>query len=217
MGSLLDNQTRLAPNEFFSQLGGGGNTSSIVGPNIVASTLTVSTILGGGPGQSLSFPNGMNVSGGATIAFGAKGAVGNDITFAGNAGALSGVSTINGNPYPPPGSGGFTSTFTAVPLPANASTILMEMPAGQYGLNGEAVAVSVSDQVSGFLSVLFNSASSVWRGNLNTNTSTQQPAQTNTLVPAINTGDSGLSTIKLLVCNNTANAGTFTGIVGKLY
>ena len=217
MGSLLDNQTRLAPNEFFSQLGGGGNTSSIVGPNIVASTLTVSTILGGGPIQSLAFPNGMNIAGGASIAFGAKGAAGNDITFAGNGGALSGVSTINGNPYPPPGSGGFTSSFSAVALPANTSTILMEMPAGQFGFNGEASAGGVSDQVSGFLSVLFNSGSSVWRGNMNVDTSVQQPTQTNTLVPAINTADSGLSTIKLFVCNNTASAGTFTGIVGKLY
>ena len=113
-GSILDNGTKATPGvPYYSGGGGGGggsgtNVSSVTS---VTSSLTVSTILGGGPAQTLTFPNGFSLPAGASIELGgAPGptAVG-DIDFTNNNGTITGVSTINGNPYPP--SGGAVSTL----------------------------------------------------------------------------------------------------------
>ena len=211
---LLDIQTRVAPGEFFPQLGGGGGGPS--GPNLVASTLTVSSILGGGPSQSLTFPNGLSIPGGSAIAFGAKPVAGDDITFTGNQGSLLGVSTINGSAYPPAGSGVFQSTFSAVSCPSNASTVLMELTPGQWGFSGIGTLPSATDYLAGFVSVLSNATAGVNYGNLVTNTC-NQPSALPVVLPTLNFGDSGLSTIKLIVANTASSNATFTGIVSKLY
>lgn len=214
MGSLLDNQTRLSPGVFIPALGGGGGGSS--GPNIVASTITVSSILGGGSGQSLTFPNGLSLPGGSAIAFGAKPVAGDDITFTGNQGSLLGVSTINGSAYPPAGSGGFQSTFTAVSCPGNTSTVLMALTPGQWGFNGIGVLPSATDYLAGFVSVASNATNNINYGNLLANQS-NQPSNLPVILPTLNFGDSGLSTIKLIVANTASSNATFTGIVSKLY
>lgn len=105
--SLLDNGTKANPSLVYYSGGGGGGG----GPTVVASTLTVSTILGGGPGQSLTFPNGFALPAGANIELAgapAPSAAG-DIDFTNNNGTITGLSTINGSPYPP--SGGAVSTL----------------------------------------------------------------------------------------------------------
>lgn len=82
--------------------GGGGGTSTI---NVVASTLTVSSILGGGAGQNLDFPNGFTLPAGASIVLaGAPGpTAAGDIDFTNNNGTITGLSSINGAAYPPAG------------------------------------------------------------------------------------------------------------------
>lgn len=166
--SLLDNQTRVAPGEFFPQLGGTGTAVSTF------NTVAVSSI--------------------------------------------TGVSTINGIVYPPPGSGGFQSSFAAVAIPGNASTVLMTLTPGQWGFNGEAICGGTSAYNAGFVSVLSNSTTNVNRGNLNwSGAGENQPADTATVVPTLNFGDNVLSTIKLIVSNNGSTAGTWSGLVSKLY
>lgn len=75
---------------------GGGGSSTI---NVVASTLTVSSIAGGGPGQSLEFPNGFILPSGASMQLGGGG--GPDIEFTATNGAITGLSSINGVAFDP--------------------------------------------------------------------------------------------------------------------
>ena len=94
--------------------GGGGGGPVISTVTVTASTLTVSSIVGGGPGQSLSFPNGLEMPTGAAIVLAGGGAPSaGDIEFPGNNGQLVGVSTINGAAYPPAGGAASLSTVTA--------------------------------------------------------------------------------------------------------
>lgn len=108
---LLDNQTRLAPNEFFPQLGGGGGGgSNIVANSVDSITASISTMnvltINGLSGAAVDAPDGLNVGGAGLnmsnnpISFGA-GSLG--VVFLANDGVLTGVSTINSQPYPPSG------------------------------------------------------------------------------------------------------------------
>ena len=102
--SLLGNGT--LANQDIAYYSGGGGGGGPVGPvistvTVTASTLTVSSIVAGGPGQSLSFPNGFEMPNGASIVLAGGGAPSaGDIGFPGNNGQLVGISTINGAPYP---------------------------------------------------------------------------------------------------------------------
>lgn len=115
--------------------GGGGGGSTVT---VTASTLTVSTILGGGPGQSLAFPNGFELPVGANIVSAGGGAPSTgDIDFPNNNGQIVGVSTINGAPYPP-GGGGAVSSVTASVHVGTAPTVFtplgMTVQANRYYL-----------------------------------------------------------------------------------
>ena len=105
--SLLETGTKANQNVAYYSGGGGGGG----GPVVVASTLTVSSIAGGGPGQTLDFPNGFQLPAGANIELaGAPGpSAAGDIDFTNNNGTITGLSTINGVAYPP--SGGAVSTL----------------------------------------------------------------------------------------------------------
>ena len=102
--SLLETGTKANPNVAYYSGGGGGGG----GPVVVASTLTVSSILGGGPGQTLEFPNGFVLPAGASAQLGGGG--GPDIDFTASNGAITGLSSINGAAYPPPGASPNIST-----------------------------------------------------------------------------------------------------------
>ena len=120
--------------------------------------------------------------------------------------------------YASAGGGGgslFQSTFTAVPCAGNASTILMSMPAGQFGYNGLFQAIGSGAYLSGTINTAADSIPSYY-GNINPGTP-NQPPNSAPVDMVINEGDSPLSTIKLIVANNGATAGTFSGIVAKLY
>lgn len=123
------------------------------------------------------------------------------------------VSSING--AAPGGGGLFTSSFNAVPCAASASTILMEMPAGQFGFNGILVGTSATSMLSGTVNSLVVGGTNYW-GQID-QAASGQPANGLPCQMVINEGDSGLSTIKLIVANTSGQAATFTGAVGKLY
>ena len=124
------------------------------------------------------------------------------------------VSSING--VAPGGASLFQSTFGAVPCPGNTSTVLMEMPAGQFGFNGRFIASGSGAYLSGFINTLTDLAGPNYYGALAPVTATQPPDSA-PCVMTINEGDSLLSTVKLIVANNGSAAGAFTGVVSKLY
>ena len=124
------------------------------------------------------------------------------------------VSSING--AAPGGGGLFQSTFTAVPCPQNASTTLLAMPAGQFGYNGLLTGTSATGYLSGFLNTVSNSAGPFYFGQI-IEAPQGQPPNALPCQMVINTGDSGLSTIKLIVANTSSQPATFTGVVSKLY
>lgn len=112
--------------------GGGGGGG---GPVVVASTLTVSSILGGGPGQTLEFPNGFVLPGGATAQLGGGG--GPDIAFVSSNGAITGLSSINGVAYPPPGAQENISVATTTggyfgDAPVNINPVLAALSVGKW-------------------------------------------------------------------------------------
>lgn len=98
MSVLLGNGTLANLNTAYYSGGGGGGGSSTI--NVVASTLTVSSIAGGGAGQTLDFPNGFILPAGASIQL--DGGGGPDIEFTNTNGTITGLSSINGAAYPPP-------------------------------------------------------------------------------------------------------------------
>ena len=134
--SLLDNQVRIAPNEYFPALGGGGGGG---GPApsfstvVIQDSLTVSTILGSGS------PSGLNL--GATSVNVYAGTGMNILNAGGGAGQLTvssiTVSSINGAA---PGGGG-AGAILSIPLSTtttlasgNTTANIGEYPCIQNGL-----------------------------------------------------------------------------------
>ena len=122
-------------------------------------------------------------------------------------------------PYASGGGGGgslFQSTFAAVPCPGNSSTILMEVPAGQYGFNGLIQGGGATSMLSGNVNVIVDQAGPFYYGQINQLVGSQ-PAGSFPAQMVINQGDSGLSTIKLIVAATGGTSGAFTGVISKLY
>lgn len=88
--------------------GGGGSVSTFVTADI--STLAVSSITSIVPGGAPDVPNGLDFPAGAGAVFTAGGG-GPDIEFTANNGAITGLSSINGAAYPPPGAAAPVSTI----------------------------------------------------------------------------------------------------------
>jgi hypothetical protein len=128
----------------YTTTSGGGGSSTI---NVVASTLTVSSILGGGPGQTLEFPNGFQMPVGASIQLGGGG--GPDINFTANDGEITGLSTINGAAYPPPAAATAVSTLLASVFVGDAPQSLTPS-SGVSTLEGKWYNVSVGISDLGF-------------------------------------------------------------------
>jgi hypothetical protein len=203
--------------------GGGGSTSSITG--------------GGGSAVSISTTGAiyMTMSGSATtpdIVIGDNNTLsvaltnGNDlINLFNNAIAFSTlkvdmsetnlqVSSINGAA---PGGGGFVSTFFAVPLPAATSTVLMELPAGTWSYNGLALASGSYAYLNGFANVASDSVPNYYGSIFPPLPDNTQGAGIFPAAMTLNIGDSPLSTIQLIVANNSGGtAAAFTGGVFKL-
>lgn len=125
------------------------------------------------------------------------------------------VSSINGV-APGGGSSLFQSTFNGVTIDPTASTILMEMPAGQFGYNGLVQGGGGTSLLTGYISVAVDLSGPNYFGSISDQTQAQ-PANSFNATMVINEGDSGLSTIKLIVANNGIATGQFTGVVNKLY
>ena len=104
-GSILDNATKATPGVPYYSGGGGG------GPTVTTSNLTVSSITGANS-QSVVVTNGLSMAGGAQLTFSAGGGI-PDIRFSGSNGTLTGVSTINGAAYPPPGATNISTPLTS--------------------------------------------------------------------------------------------------------
>jgi len=125
------------------------------------------------------------------------------------------VSSINGA-APGGGSSLFQSTFNGITINPTASTILMEMPAGQFGYNGLVQGGGGTSLLTGYISVAVDQSGPNYFGSINDQTQAQ-PANSFNATMVINEGDSGLSTIKLIVANTGIATGQFTGVVSKLY
>ena len=112
--SLLDNQTRLAPNEFFPQLGGGGggggggsgSFSTVTTSTITSEIVNVSTLVdvAGTGGGVIDVPSILKVDAGGGIILTSSIGITIEpaasavavINFLGNDGGIAGLSTING-------------------------------------------------------------------------------------------------------------------------
>jgi hypothetical protein len=125
------------------------------------------------------------------------------------------VSSINGV-APGGGSSLFQSTFNGITINPTASTILMEVPAGQFGYNGLVQGGGGTSLLTGYISVAVDQSGPNYFGSINDQTQAQ-PANSFNATMVINEGDSGLSTIKLIVANTGIATGQFTGVVSKLY
>ena len=130
------------------------------------------------------------------------------------------VSSINGA-SPGGGASLFTSSFSLA-CPGQASTLVMEMPAGQYAYQGECLFTGAKAFLSGRLSAIYNVTATQWSANFEAdNKGNNDPADTQPNIEmTINYGRNPLSTVQLLVANNnTAGTGdcTWVGAVGKLY
>ena len=123
------------------------------------------------------------------------------------------VSSINGVA---PGGTSLLSSFSAVPCPQSASTVLMSMPAGIFAYSGLCQGGGATSYLSGNLNVLIDQLSGVNFGAI-VDVGSVQPPPAFPAVMTINDGDSGLSTIKLIVANTSGTtAAAFTGAVFKL-
>ena len=131
MSVLLGNGTLANLNTpYYSGGGGGGSTI-----NVVASTLTVSSILGGGPGQTLEFPNGFVLPAGASAQLGGGG--GPDIDFVSTNGTITGLSSINGVAFNPAALQTNISVATTTggyfgSAPVNFNPILATLSSGKW-------------------------------------------------------------------------------------
>jgi hypothetical protein len=161
--SLLDNQTRVSPGNFFPQFGGGGGGGTVV----TTSNLVTSTISAPSGSVEVLSPFIMNNN---SITWNA-GSV-SSLTWLGNDGALVGVSTINGASYPPAsgaypkisslqgvGSIGFTNVSTGSGLQITSLPVPMKL-SHQYIVSG-VLTYSVGDSSTG---VSFQSGGGVLTG-----------------------------------------------------
>lgn len=125
------------------------------------------------------------------------------------------VSTINGAA---PGSG-FTSSFS-VPVAAQASTLLLEVPAGQWAYQGQMIYSGSLTTTAGYVNVLVNQSGPVYYGSLvavDSNAMTTPNTNPNGFV-SLDGENNPLSTIKLYAVNQAAgSAANWIGVIGKLY
>jgi hypothetical protein len=123
------------------------------------------------------------------------------------------VSSINGAA---PGGSAFFSTFL-VDCAQSASTILMELPAGTWSYNGLLSGGGSSAYLNGFVNVAADSVPNYYASLFPPQFDNTQGAGVFPAAMTLNFGDSALSTIKLIVANNSGSTdATFVGGVFKL-
>lgn len=119
---------------FASGGGGGGGGSAISTVVLTASTLNVSSIIGNGPGGALE----LNAPGAIFLNAGAGAAVeltsDGRIDFGDSLGRLTGVSSINGAAYPPPGAAAAVSSVVNASVTVGSAPIALGPGIG--GLTG---------------------------------------------------------------------------------
>lgn len=98
-----------AANSLYAPYTASTGSGGAIGPVASTNQLFVSSITGENS-LSVVVTNGLAMAGGAQLQFVAGGGL-PDIEFASNNGAMTGVSSINGVKYPPPGAGANVSTF----------------------------------------------------------------------------------------------------------
>ena len=204
--TLLDNQTRASPGTFFPQLGSGGGGGGS-GSNF--SSITVSSIIGG-DGGALA----VNAIGGFFVNEPGIFMPSNGLlSFQDLNGALNGVSSINGSVYPPAGTNSLWSSFT-VNLPANSSTLLCEMPIGQFGYN-----LATSGGGAGCVNTGIGAQDKIgapWVGVIGADASTSTAGGASPYVPFMSTNATTAGLISLGIANPTGSLAQCVGAIRLL-
>jgi hypothetical protein len=124
---------------------------------------------------------------------------------------------------PASGGGGGASTFTSsfnVSVAALTSTVLMDLPAGQFAYQGQMIYSGSETYTSGFINCLVNSSGPLYYGSqLAFPPDNNVPADSNPNGEiSISDGGNPLSTIKVYAVNHAATAtGAWLGVIGKIY